>query len=43
MTAPFKVGEEVLFKGYAPDTPEADQYMTAGAAYAIVEINEAEE
>jgi len=42
VAAEFEVGQTVAFLGYAPDTPDDEQVLTAGESYEIVGFTEAE-
>ena len=41
--AKFAVGNNVTFKGYAEEVPEAEQMLTEGETYEVVDVNAAEE
>ena len=41
--AKFAIGDNVTFKGYSDDVPEAEQMLTAGTTYEVVDVNADEE
>ena len=41
--AKFAIGDNVTFKGYADEVPEAEQMLTEGETYEVVDVNAAEE